>query len=172
VEAADLTVWLADGSSGNEFIPELLGKLCLLLKKQNTHSRVVSIVTIGIAIRALYDQKRTPQLAEGVTYIDEGVVDAEKAIRKTCSILRSKTFPKYVDTRKVSPEVFDAYFHVIEEMLQMRFLKHDGDGFELSESFLKHMPGVTLNEYRENHRSRLEYLARLAQESISDYLLN
>lgn len=104
VEAADLTVWLAKGSSGNEFIPELLGRLCLLLRKQNTDSTVVSIVTIGIAIRTLYDQKRTPQLAEGVTYIDEGIVDAEKAIRQTCARCARRPF-RTTYTHKTGSEI-------------------------------------------------------------------
>ena len=171
VDTEILTAWLAEETSGNEFIPELLGKLCLLLKRQTTHSRVVSMVSIGIAIRALYDQKRIPRFADSVTHIDAGAMDAAKAIRESCDALRATTLPKYVHTHKVSPEEFNAYFTVIEEMLNMRFLHQDGAGFELSESFLRLVPGVTLQEYRQTHRSRLEYLARLAQERVAEYLL-
>ena len=41
VEVPDLTAWLSAEASGNEFIPELLGKLSMSLRKQTSYSRIV-----------------------------------------------------------------------------------------------------------------------------------
>ena len=172
VEVELLSAWLGEKTSGTEFIPELLGRLALILREQTTHSRIVPLVTIGLAIRSLYEQKRIPQIGEHVTWIDEGAMDAEQAIRQCCAALKIHTYPKYVDRGKVGPDVFEAYFRVIEEMLEARFLQNDGTDFPLSECFQKHMPGIPLQEYRKTHRSRLEYLSRLAQERVTDFLLN
>lgn len=172
VEVTQLSLWLAERTSGNEFIPELLGRLALIIREQSTHSRVVPLLTIGLAIRSLYEQKHMSRIGEHTTWIDEGSMDAELAIRQCCAALKTSTYPKYVDRGKVGPEVFDAYFRVIHEMLEARFLMNNGADFPLSECFQKHMPGIPMQEYRRTHRSRLEYLARLAQERVRDFLLN
>ena len=172
VEIEQLSAWLAERTTGNEFIPELLGKLALILREQSTQSRIVPLLTIGLAIRALYEQKRTVVIGEHVTWIDDGAMDAALAIRQCCAALKVHTYPKYVDRGKVGPDVFDAYFRVIHEMLESRFLQNEGADFPLSECFQKHMPGIPMHEYRRTHRSRLEYLARLAQERVRDFLLN
>lgn len=167
VDIADLTAWLCGEGSGNEFIPELLGKLCMSLRKQTGFSRVVPIVTIGLAIRAFYRQKEIPQLAEPATVIDDGIIDASGAIADACNAVKYKTYRKYVMSGKVSGETFDLYFRVITQMLELRFISNDGAGFQLSESFLTLTPGVTLREYRKKHRNKLEYLARLVQKQVS-----
>ena len=169
-EAADLTGWLSDEASGNEFIPELLGKLAMLLREQERFSRVVPIVTVALAIRTFYEQKEIPQLGEPATVIDDGVIDAAGAINDACDEVRTRMFPKYVQRGNASAEVFDVYFQVITRMLEMRFMSHDGTDFQLSEGFLKLMPGMTVQEYRKKHRNKLEYLARLAHDRVSKIL--
>lgn len=169
-EVSDLTAWLSAEASGNEFIPELLGKLCLSLRTQTSFSRVVPIVTLGLAIRSFYNEKEVPRLGEPVTVIDDGGIDAAKAITDACNAVRVKTYRKYVDCGKVSAETFDLYFQVITQMLELRFISRDGEGFQLSESFIKLAPGMTLREYRENHRNKLEYLARLVQKRVARIL--
>jgi hypothetical protein len=166
-EASDLTAWLSGEATGREFIPELLGKLCMSVRKQTSFSRVIPIVTIGLAIRAFYQHKEAPRLAEAVAVIDEGTIDAAGAIVEACSAVRTRTYNKYVERGKVSAEMFDLYFRVITRMLELRFVSHDGAGFELSESFVTMIPGMTLQEYRAKHRNKLEYLARLVQKRVS-----
>jgi hypothetical protein len=172
VDAGQLTLWLSEVTSGNEFIPELLGRLAKVLREQSSHSRIVPLVTIALAFRSLYEQKHTTQIAEHTTWINDAAIDAEHAIRQCCEALKIAMYPKYVDRGKVGAEIFDAYFRVIEEMLEMRFIENDGADFPLSECFQRHMPGIPLQEYRRSHRSRLEYLARLAQDKVTDFLLN
>ena len=107
VEVADLTAWLSAEASGNEFIPELLGKLSMSLRKQTSYSRIVPVVSIGLAIRAFYNEKETPRLAEPVTVVDEGVIDAGKAISEAISAVKTRTYRKYVEQGKVSPGIFE-----------------------------------------------------------------
>ena len=120
--------------------------------------------------RAFYEQKEMPQLGEPATVIDESAIDAGRAIADSCTAIRARTHAKYVIRKKVSGEVFDVYFRVIAEMLRMRFIERDGADFQLSESFLRLMPGMTLEEYRKKHRNKLEYLARLAHKRVSKIL--
>ncbi len=170
VNPDELAAALAEAASGNEFIPELLGKLALLLRRQENFSRIVPVVTIGLTIRAFYEKKKILELPDHTTGIDETSIDAHQAIREACKVVRAKTFHKYVDRKKVAREVFDAYFDVVALMLHMRFVENDGGDFQLSENFLKLIPGMTLQEYREKHRNKLEYLARLAHRHAAKLL--
>jgi len=167
IEAADLTAWLLEKASGSEFIPELLGKLCMRLREQETFSRVVPIVTVGLAIRDFYRQKEMPRLCEPATVIDDSMIDMRKIIGEACDAVRAQTLRKYVHRGKVTAEVFDLYFAVIERMLHLRYIEQDGSDYQLSESFLKLTPGMSLQEYRKNHRNKLEYLARLALDRVA-----
>jgi hypothetical protein len=137
------------------------------LRTQTSFSRVVPVVSIGLAVRAFYNEKEIPRLGEPATVIDEGAIDVGKAIADACNEVRSRTNHKYVGRGKVSAEMFELYFQVITQMLELRFVSRDGEGFQLSESFLKQTPGMTVREYRKNHRNKLEYLARLVQKRVA-----
>lgn len=169
-DVSDLTAWLSSEASGTEFIPELLGKLCLSLRRQTNFSRIVPLVSIGLAIRLFYKEKEIPRLGEPATVIDEGMIDMSEAVARACSAVKTRTFDKYVGRGKVSAEMFDLYFRVITQMLELRFVSHDGSGFQLSETFLTLTPGMTVREYRKNHRNKLEYLARLVQKQVTRVL--
>ncbi len=171
VEVPDLTAWLSAEASGNEFIPELLGKLSMSLRKQTSYSRIVPIVSIGLAIRAFYNEKEIPRLAEPATVVDDGAIDAGEAISEAINAVKTRTYRKYVERGKVSPGIFELYFQVIRQMFELRFVGHDGDGFQLSENFLMLAPDMTPEEYRKKHRNRVEYLARLVQKRVSRTLL-
>jgi len=170
LDTDELTRWLCEEASGSEFIPELLARLALRLRQQQTHSRMVSIVSMGLAIRAFYKQKQVPMLAEPSVVLDEGSLDVPRAIEDACRSVRMRTFPKYVRAGKMHQVIFDAYFVTIAQMLEARFVRHDGKDFQLSTSFLGLVPGVTPDEYRKKHRNKLEYLARLAHEHVSQRL--
>ena len=171
VDADRLADWLSREATGGEFIPELLGKLSRILRQQETYSRIVPLVTVGIAIREFYEQKELPRLSEPSATIDDIAIDVEDAIEHACASVKAMTMEKYVGKGKVSGEAFEAYFQVIALMLHMRFVEHDGEGFQLSESFLKLNPKIGPVEYREKHRNRLEYLARIAQKKVAKRLL-
>jgi hypothetical protein len=166
-DVTDLTIWLGAEASGNEFIPELLGKLSKSLSSQHNFSRVVPLVTIGLAIRAFYREKELPRLVEPVTIIDDAVIDAADVIARACDNVKNKMYAKYVERGKVSPEVFIAYFRIITEMLELRFVMGDSVDYRLSENFLKLMSGISPEEYRKKHRNRLEYLARMVRKKVA-----
>ncbi len=170
VSPDELAASLSEVASGNEFVPELLGKLSLLLRRQNSFSRIIPTVTIGLAIRSFYEKKKILQLPDHTTGIDEASIDARQAVHEACKAVRAKTYHKYVNRKKVDPEIFDLYFDVITLMLRMRFVENDGGDFQLSENFRKLTPGMSLQEYRVKHRNKLEYLARLAHRHAAKLL--
>lgn len=170
MQAEELAARLAADSKGSEHIPELMGRLCKLLREQEEFSRVVPIVTVACAIRKFYWQKQIRQIEEHVTTIDDSEIDIREAIDSACASARAGGLHTYVTEGKVNKEVFDAYFEAIARLLYARLVEHDGDGSKLSEVFLNARPEISYEEYRRKHRNILEYQARIVDRKVKERL--
>ena len=168
----DLTIALLNAATGNEFVPELLSKTCRILCAQDERSRIMSLINVALGIRAFYEHKSAPRLREESAGTDDVSIDAIEAIHVACRELRARADVKYVRRGKVSPAMMETYFGVIEHGLCQRFVDNDGAEFQISETFLKLAPEVSLVEYRRSHRSKLEYLARLTASRVVEILKN
>ena len=172
MKTEELTYALLNTASGNEFVPELLSKTHRILCEQAERSRIVTLISLALAIRAFHEQKSVPRLVEQSDGTDDVAIDSREAIRIACGELRARAEARYVRRGKVSPAMMETYFDVIEQGLHQRFVDHDGAEFQISETFLKLSPGISLVEYRKSHRSRLEYLARLTTKRVVQILRN
>jgi hypothetical protein len=155
---------------GNERIPELLAKLSLYLRGQSEHSRVVPLVAVALGIRSLY--ART-SMAEGEAPSPDRALleeDAAMIIRNACSRVKAKMRHRYVVQKEVENDVFERYFDAIEKYLRARFDGAGDAGFSLEGCLERIDPTMTLEEYRRNHRARMEYLARKTTEQVQKSL--
>ncbi len=145
---------------GSEHIPALLAKLSVYLREQNDHSRVVPIMLVAMVFRSLYSDAPVTQEA----IIEDRFIarDASAILHDVCKQPMNETEPKYV--RKIEPVVFKKYFNVIEENLIATIIQQDGDRKSFFTSLKTLMPELTEKEYKKNHKSRIEYLARIAHK--------
>lgn len=151
---------------GNERVPELLAKFALYLRGQSDHSRVVPLVSVALGIRSLY--ARVSAAGDATASPDRALQeqDATAMIRGACAHVKTRMRPRYVDRKKVAADLFERYFAAIEMYLRARF---DGMGegdLSLFASMERVDPSMTQKEYRRNHRSRVEYLARKTTEQV------
>jgi hypothetical protein len=149
----------------DERIPRILAKLGHCLRDQTEHSRMVPLMTVAFALRAVYSGDRLPDQAEEIAEQRLFVEDASAIIAQTCRDLARIYAPQYVGKKEVPKEVFAGYFAVVERNLKERLIGPDGDVTSLYESLRALMPALTPAEYAETHRSRLEYLARLSYDA-------
>jgi len=147
---------------GSEHIPALLAKLSVYLREQNDHSRIVPLMLVAIVFRSLYSD--TPVTQE-VMIEDRFIArDASAILYGICKQLMNETELKYVGKKKVEPVIFKKYFDVIEENLVATIIQQDGDRKSFFTSLKTLMPELTEKEYKKNHKSRVEYLARIAHK--------
>jgi hypothetical protein len=170
LEAGNIADYLRGAASGREFIPELLRKVTIFLKRQNEFSRVVPLVVLGQAIRQFYGQKCLVGVGEPVTEIDDTALDAQAVIALGCRQTKERLMPKFVRRDKVRGEVFELYFKVIERYLRGRFVEYEGEGLSLLGCLMTHMPALTIEQCRKEHKNRLEYLARVVGNFVSGEL--
>ena len=154
---------------GTENIPFMLGKLSLFLVDQNEFSRLVPLVVVAVAFRAVY--MRHPE-DEETAKIVEDKLDASYLsviVGDVLQNMREKKGPLYSKKKRIRPDLLDIYFKVIEERLTRSY---SGDGNEkgLRELLSEKLAGLTEKEYRSTHRNQLEYLSRLTGDEVAKRL--
>jgi hypothetical protein len=155
-------------SAGSDTVPEILSRLSLFLRKQTTHARVVSFLTVVRAIRSLYAQggeiEERGEIEDGFT-----ASDTTALIREACVHLKQEMAPKYVG-KKVAPAIYEAYFTVIEQSLVDHFCGDDGGSPTLFEKLTLLRPEIDRKAYFNDHRAVLEYLGRLSREKVAKHI--
>ena len=147
---------------GSEHIPALLAKLSVYLREQNDHSRIVPLMLVAMVFRSLYGDA---PITQEVIMEDRFIAgDASAILHDVCDQLMNETHPTYVGKRKIEPVVFKKYFDVIEENLIATIIHQDGNRMSFFTSLKTIMPELTEKEYRQKHKSRIEYLARIAHK--------
>ncbi|MBI5475393.1 MAG: hypothetical protein HY964_01490 [Ignavibacteriales bacterium] len=147
-------------TTGRELVPELMAKLSLYLREQNEHCRVIPIVTVAILFRSIYNCRQ--DLPNQVVMEDVELIasDTSATIKNVCEDIKNKNQIKYVGEGKISEEMFEKYFIVLEEELREKFIGKNGHDFSLYESLKKLSPDLTKEDYKKNHRNKIEYLLK------------
>lgn len=159
----DIERALLDAAPGPAFIPDLLSRLSIYLRSQTDARRTVPLITVALAFRSLYATRT--QIPSDVVDADQFPValDGPTIVRLTMRELRIRV-ARFLNRGKIAPELLERYCAVIEEGLTRRIVHANGEDFTLFEALRRRDPSITRARYRMVHRSRLEYLARLANE--------
>jgi hypothetical protein len=155
----------------NERIPQLLARLGGYLREQTAHSRLVPLMALAAALRAVYAGDNALSAGAGSAEDALFAEDASKIIAGACRKIRKEYERTYVVTKEVDPSLYRRYFDVIEaNILQRVVTQDDGDGVSLYEGLRSLVPGLSRDAYARAHKSRLEYLTRLSYEAALEEL--
>ena len=148
----------------SDHVPALMAKLSLLLRQQEETCRVVPLMTIALIFRAIYmDRADAHEHIEEPGYsFSEG--EARTAILEACRRTKLGARIKYVEGGKIDDELLQHYFSVIQRSLLGKMVDHDGTDCSYFAGLKDTIPTLTLEEYRQTHKSRIEYLGRIAYE--------
>ncbi len=158
----DLERELRQNANGSEHIPALMAKLSVYLRGQTLHSRVVPLMMLAMIFRSLYSE--VPEMNVATINDQFTVSDASGILRGICMQVMNETEPKYVGKGKIGAFIFKKYFEVIEENLNATIIQQNGERMSFYASLKSLIPDLTEKEYRKNHKSRIEYLARIAHK--------
>lgn len=152
---------LLEPAPGPAFVPELLSRLSIFLRSQTDTRRTIPLVTVALAFRSLYATRT--QIPSDTVEAEEfpATVDGPAIVRLTMRELRIRA-ARFVRRGKITADLLDRYFSVIEEGLTRKIVHANGEGFTLFSALRRRDPTITRAQYRLVHRSRMEYLARLA----------
>ncbi len=157
--------------NGRELIPEMLAKLCLLLREQDTHCRIIPYVQIGIMTRSAYAQKHV--IEEDYAAPADSVLavqDTMSAIDEACRLTASRMMTKSSWREKVSADVMERYLAVTKSRLADKYTDCGGYSGSLFEELRKSFPALSKEQYGREHRNRLEYVQKLVEKTVAKRL--
>jgi hypothetical protein len=154
--------------SENPKMPHLLGRLAAYLREQTAHSRFVPIMTVAYVLRQIYTGDNDAAPEEGGIEEQLYVEDLTRIIKESCRKVMKEYYGRYVGKKSVTEETFVDYFEVVETHLRLKLIGGDGADFSFYENLRSHLPALSSEEYRRDHRAKLEYLAQLCFQEVRE----
>lgn len=96
--------------------------------------------------------------------------EIRRYIKKSLSALRGEKRMTYVGEGKIDEDTYAAYFRALRDRLGARFVPPGDPEMTHYDALAEHLPGLEKEEYRDEHRSRFEYLERQARQVLVDRL--
>ena len=96
--------------------------------------------------------------------------EVEQAIDSTTCSVKSDMHSSYVAKGKVNVPVFEAYFSAVRDILNAQFISNAPPVDSYFDALKSYMPELSKPYYRQEHRYRLEYLAKLSRGRLVNYL--
>lgn len=98
------------------------------------------------------------------------VYEVEEAIHLTTRSVKSDMHGSYVAKGKVNGPIFEAYFSAVRDILNAQFISDAPPVDSYFDALKSYIPELSKPYYRQEHRYRLEYLAKLARGRLLHYL--
>ncbi len=148
-------------------VPDLLSALSVYLRGQSEYSRVVPMIDVARVFRIVFSRislADTPIPAE----TDNAMVqmDLDATISWACETVKARMVKSYVGKGRICEETLAMYQTTIHRYLRAK-LDGEGERASLREQFMSLHPDIPKGEYK-SHRSRLEYMTRMAERLIFD----
>ncbi len=154
----------------DDHVPAMLAHLSRLLRGQSDRSRLVPLTTVALAIKSIYFIPAAAEADHAAGDDPFTVPEILTLVQSACREVLGRMAAEYIDSGKVERDMFRKYIEVIEKNVALRFTGEESDGHSLFAGLQSLVPSLSEAEYRETHRARLEYLARLAYKRSVEML--
>jgi hypothetical protein len=146
---------------------DAMGKI---FRNQNTYVAGYPLVALAQIIRSVYSHLAGRTVEESHSGDSLSPAEIRQAVSLSAARIAAQKSEHYISKQSLPREVFEAYFKAIQDIWNSRYLL-DGDPMEPFYNHLKvQLPGLTPEEYRQVHRTRLEYLAMLTHQDLLEGL--
>lgn len=163
----ELELLLRSGPSGNHSVPNLLARLSKALREQHEHSRVVCLITVAQVIRSMYESGRQLQeISEPDVYGNLVAQDVETFIAQASREVSLQVSRSYIKKDESGRELLDCYLEAAAGYVRAQLNKDGLDDGSLYERLAVILPGLSKEQYKKLHKSKLEYVARLVQQRV------
>ncbi len=168
-ERADLDELLTSATGAGDNIPTMLTKVSNALREETDYCRIVPVMMLAQAIRAVYGLPRNGPGHENNVDIAIAEQDVRTVITRNCREIKEEYRRKYVEARAISVSYYERYFDIICEYICHRIMGNNGDSPSLFEALRTGCPNLTKEEYARTHKAKLEYLLRLTfKKTVND----
>jgi hypothetical protein len=150
-------------------IPEMMKKLYEALIEQEDYQRTASFVSTALLFKEVYVLGWKYENQEN---IDKNILtelendDIKIIINKVCEKIKKSMFQSYVAKGKVNEYTFSKYITALSDILTNSFANKVNETGSYFESLKNQIPELTKEDYTCNHRTIIEYLAKIGKERM------
>jgi hypothetical protein len=160
-------VW--SGLRGAPAMPALMKVLHSTVCRQDRYCRTIPLLHLVTLIKEASEQQHRTEASGGaVETVDENA--ARELIAEARDATARKFRSTYVEKGKVSQSQFTSYLNAIEKILMIRIAEGEGTELSLFTSLRTEIGGLSEEQYRSVHRTRVEYMARFMHQRIAEQL--
>ena len=154
----------------HDSIPEMLYKLHALLVEEGTYQRAVSLVSAGLLCKNVYKLGwETEQEADVIEEkIDMGFF--ARIVDNVCQAIQHEMYRTYVEKGKCTDAMFTNYIQATKSILNASYVDEHLDGSTYFDYLQVQMPELTRENYRNDHRTILEYLTKIGKQRLRTQL--
>jgi hypothetical protein len=161
----ELLTKLLPAIRGKEFVPELLSIASRCLREQQEFSRIVPLVTLALVFRTIYVLKNEP--APQSTNEQAAITELRDMIQMITEEVQHSVTVRFTEGN----HLFCHYFDAIKDLLLAKIDLRSESPESLYKGLLQRIPTLTQEEYREVHRTRLEYFYKMCREALAAELI-
>ena len=144
---------------------EVVHHCTTILEGQAVYRKSIPLTSLALILRMAYarfgsgpeegrDQGEAPIRGE----------EADRVIDVALLGIEAEKRSAYLEKGKVTGPIYVAYMSAIRAILHAEFVENDGIDHSYFARLQEILPGLSREEYLENHRCHLEYLAKLTRE--------
>jgi hypothetical protein len=152
-------------SSGN-----FLSVVSTIFAEQDHYRRMYSLIDCAVVLKRVSASYKIPM--EEIFAAEDGFLmqDIHSVVERTLIQIQRDLRKRYVESGKITDDVFKKYFSAISEMIIDAFVRSDGSEKSYDEYLQYHIKSLTYDEYRKNHRVQFEYMTKLAKKAVREQL--
>jgi hypothetical protein len=98
-------------------------------------------------------------------------VDLKAMVHESYGLLLKNLWNRYVSSGKLDETTFNAYGFALKDLLEDTFILSNGSECEYFDYLQRHSPELTRADYLHHHRTKFEYMAKLAKKAVRDRLV-
>lgn len=148
-------------------IPEILEQLKKILQRQQVYLPCLALSQLAISIRRIfarmYDLEDQKTAAAGAVFLNG---ELEELIEDSIESRKEDFASSYLDSGKLTEELFNTYFETVKDILRDNFVEDDPRADTYFEHLEKYKPNLSKEDYRQNHRQYLEYFTKKTRSDL------
>lgn len=161
-----LEAYLTEEISSRMTIRGILLTAAEIFASQDLYKRSYPLTGFALIVRAAFANLEVS--ADESAVENKSLTESEfrRFVSESVSRVSGQMKHGYVEKGKVSDGIYTSYFQSIGEILCAEYVLNDGDAVSYYDHLRSQMPDLSPEEYRNNHRTVLEYLAKLTRKDF------
>jgi len=148
----------------------MLTAIQYIFENQSLYRRSFPLVSIALIIKRSLSHSRRPLQEYTEVYDPSLSLDIHSILKGVLDSSEIELRKRYFINGKLNKEEFEMYISALHKLLSDTFIQSDGSAREYYEYIREYNPAMTYEQYREQHRTRFEYAAKIAKKKVRDAL--